>query len=159
MGLLFKNSLEFKKKKGFEFTSFQYLDAFLADQPSVRILVVYRPPPSGMNGFSVSLFYDEFSNLLKQLPVSPESFVILCNFHFHVDDHSGTQARRFFAVLDNFDLKQLVSIDSRAWSYLGFDYYQIDFLLRDVYMSNVSFSDHSSILFKLNHSLLPGRSP
>lgn len=105
VGLLFKNSLKLKKKQGFEYTSFQYLDAFLADQPCVGILVVYRPPPSEKNGFSGSLFYDEFSSLLEQLAVSPENFVIVGDFNFHVDDHSDIQARRFLALLDNFDLR------------------------------------------------------
>ena len=114
-----------------------------------------------MNGFSASLFYDEFSSLLEQLAVSPESFVIVGDFHFHFDDHSDTQAKRFLSVLDNFELKKLVSqltherghtLDS-VLSVTRSD--DADFLLRDVYTSNVSFSDHSSILFKLNHTKPP----
>lgn len=114
-----------------------------------------------MNGFSASLFYDEFSSLLEQLAVSLESFVIVGDFNFHIDDHSDTQARRFLLILDNFDLKQLVSQSTHERGHtLDLIITRSDdgdYFLRDVYMSNVSFSNHSSILFKLNHSKPPPR--
>ena len=87
--------------------------------------------------------------------------MIVCDFNFHVDDHSDTQARRFLAVLDNFNLKLLVSQSTHECGHtLDLNITRLEyanFLLRDVYMSNVSFSDHSFILFKLNHTKPPPR--
>ena len=87
----------------------------------------------------------------------PENFVIVGDFNFsHVDDCNDIHARKFLTLLDNFDLKQLVSqsthVHGHTLDLIITRSDDADFLLRGVYTSDVSFSDHSSVLFKLNHS-------
>ena len=106
-------------------------------------------------------FYDKFSSPLEQLAVSPENSVIVGDFNFHVDDHSNIQARRFLALFDNFDLKQLVSQSTHergnTLDLIITRSDEADFFLRDIYACYLSFSNHSSILFKLDHHKSSGQ--
>ena len=62
---------------------------------SLRMVVVYRPPPSQKNRLSVTLFVDEFSSLLEKLIISTGSLVITGDFNFHLDSPSERAAARY----------------------------------------------------------------
>ena len=76
MGLLFKNNLQVKKKLCDSFSSFECMDILLLNLINVRIFVIYRPPPSQVNGLTASLFFAEFSQFLEHI-------VIISRNHFH----------------------------------------------------------------------------
>ena len=51
----------------------------------IHVIIVYRPPPSKVNGYTVKKFVDKFSSLLESSIVFPGKLVILCDFNFHVE--------------------------------------------------------------------------
>ena len=57
VGLLFKNNHQMKEKLCDSFLSFECMDILLLNLINVRIFVIYRPPPSQVNGLSVSSFF------------------------------------------------------------------------------------------------------
>ena len=68
-------------RKGFDvainkplcFTSFEYIDMMISSGPlSVRLLTIYRPPPSKANKTTVMAFFDEFS-ILVEMYITPSS--------------------------------------------------------------------------------------
>lgn len=81
--LLHKKRFKLKKLsadisyRSFEFTdcSIDYLSS------SLRIVVVYRPPPSKKNRLNVSLLLDEFSSLLERLITSSSPLIIVGDFN------------------------------------------------------------------------------
>ena len=57
VGLLFKKNLKIKKLQTRIFRSFELMEVLLhTSSLTTRIVVVYRPPPSSINGLTSSLF-------------------------------------------------------------------------------------------------------
>ena len=54
------------------FQSFEYLDALLSNGGSaaLRLVTIYRPPPSTENKLTVNMFMSEFSKLLETLTIA-----------------------------------------------------------------------------------------
>lgn len=74
--------------------SFVLIDIQLtsARNHNLRLAVIYRPPPSSMNSFTVGLFLDEFSSFLEGLVLAPSAFLVAGDFNFHVDDQEDYDA-------------------------------------------------------------------
>ena len=102
------------------FRSFEHLDLQVASGSNhLRILIVYRPPPSKKNKQSVPMFLEEFSTLLETLIISPGNLIISGDFNFHFDnipnDHDATI---FMDLLQSFGLMQHVRRQAytQAWT-------------------------------------------
>ena len=108
--LLHKKRFKLKKLSAhISYRSFEFTDCsidYLCS--SLRIVVVYRPPPSKKNRLNVSLFLDEFSSLLERLITSSSPLIIGCDFTFHLDDEFDRAAARFQDLLEVFNLVQNV---------------------------------------------------
>ena len=74
---------------------------------SLNIIVIYRPPSTCINQFT-----DEFSTLLEQLVLSSGYLLIVGDFNIHVDDVENSESANFLALIDSFDLKQMVSFST-----------------------------------------------
>ena len=74
------------------------------------IVIIYRPPPSSANGFTIDLFFNEFSSLLEQLEFSSGKLLITGDFNIHVNDASDTTALKFLDLLDSFNLIQHINM-------------------------------------------------
>ena len=109
VGLLYKKGIKMKTRLCDKFTSFEWLDATFVNLKTVRVIVVYRPPPSSANGITVGMFMDEFSALLEEVSVSTNELLIVGDFNFHMDDANNAQAVQFKNLLEMFNLKQLVT--------------------------------------------------
>jgi hypothetical protein len=92
-------------------TSFEYLDVTISPRKenAVRIITVYRPPPSTKNKFTVAMFMDEFSAFISDILTAKENLLILGDFNFHVDDAACSKAKQFIKLIDSFCLDQHVN--------------------------------------------------
>lgn len=75
----------------------------------IRIVTIYRPPPSTLNGFTVVQFLSKFAMFLELLILLPGQILILGDVNFHLEDTSTSQTMEFLELLDIFSLKQLVN--------------------------------------------------
>ena len=95
--MLYKKHFKLNKlSANISFRSFEFTDCpidYLSS--SLRIVVVYRPPPSKKNRLNVSLFLDEFSSLLERLITSSSPLIIVGDFNFHLNDECDRSAARF----------------------------------------------------------------
>ena len=72
------------------------------------MVVIYRPPPSATNVFTLSMFLNEFRQFLESLVTTPEPLLICGDFNFHLDAPEDRPAQRFSDLLDIFNLVQHV---------------------------------------------------
>ena len=112
VGLMFKTSLDLRRVTkdvvASNFSAFEYCEYLLKSTIWVRLVVVYRPPPSAANGLTTAQFFRDFSTFLECLVLQPIEIIILRDFNFHVDYTSDRDANDFLDFLDAFDLSQHV---------------------------------------------------
>ena len=151
VGLLFKNNLQVKKKLCDSFSSFECMDILLLNLINVRIFVIYRPPPSQVNGLTALLFFAEFSQFLEHIVILPEIIFILGDFNLHVNAADDAYSKRFLDLL-SFNLKQHVLCPTFNGRYtLDLMITRSDDLfLSDVCTSDIVISDHSPVLCHLS---------
>lgn len=71
--------------------SFEYLDLTIShNNENIRLVTIYRPPPSNINRSTVNMFLEEFSSLLEVLTLSKCPLLICGDFNFYVDDPEST---------------------------------------------------------------------
>ena len=161
VGLLYKDSIAVKHSHQRKFRSFEYLDISLGNLKIVRTILIYRPPSSGTNGLSVSLFYEEFTNLLEDVAVSPSEILLVGDFNFHIDDQNDMSAKRFIDIIESFNFKQLVNQPTHCCGHI-LDLVFVRSDVDDSFLSNLrvidqSISDHSAVNFCLNLAKPPHR--
>ena len=110
MGLLVKKSLQIRKQNQTKVRSFEYMDALVKYlNACIRLVIVYRPPLSELNGLKENDFFDEFNSLLECLVITSSKLQITGDFNFHVKKPSETHAKKFLRMLNGFNLEQHVS--------------------------------------------------
>ena len=97
------------KDRTLNFASFEYTEHLLKSTAWIRLVVVYRPPPSTANGLTVAQFFREFSTFLEHLVLLPFDVLILGDFNFHVNNKTDRDAHDFMHLLDTFNLVQHVA--------------------------------------------------
>ena len=69
VGILFNKNLRIKPQPSCDFESFEFIDVLLTyPGKNVRIVNIYRPPPTATNGLTVALFLNELSATLSSTP-------------------------------------------------------------------------------------------
>ena len=94
-----------------DFTSFEHMDITVeCGGELLRVIIIYRPPPSKKNRLIPSLFYDEFSQLieLESLVTRSSKLLILGDFNIHVDSVNDHEACKFLGLLQSSNLCQMV---------------------------------------------------
>ena len=75
-----------------------------------QMILIYRPPPSKKNKFTVPMFFDEFSSLLQTLSIDASDHVLLSgDFNIHVDKPEDRDSSDFLNLLHIHDLKQHIT--------------------------------------------------
>ena len=84
VGLLFRSSFNLKLQPLKKFMSFEYMDLLLSSTANlkIRVVIVYHPPPSTLNGLTPSLFQDEFSTFLEHYITDPGGLLLVFFFFF-----------------------------------------------------------------------------
>ena len=110
VGLLVSNAIKVTFKRIHVsplITSFELMEAVLTIcSVSLRLIVIYRMPPSKINGLKTGTFYEEFSEYLEKLSCASGNVIILGDFNIQFLDTSGFAYKRFVDILENLDCVQ-----------------------------------------------------
>ena len=111
VGLLVRRQFKVTKIPFADFRSFEAIQVLLKSTGNLnlRLVNIYRPPPSPANGLSIPLFLEEFRTFLEQCILTPEPLMLVGDFNFHIDRQTDCDAKRFVSILDSFDLVQHVA--------------------------------------------------
>lgn len=94
-----------------EHKSFETLECIVKASVVVRLIVVYRPPPSMTNKTTHQQFLIEFADYLEQLVTCPGKLLLFGDFNYHMDacDDRDRDASSFRDLITSFGLKQHVT--------------------------------------------------
>ena len=82
------------------YPSFELLDLLITiGKNHLRLVNVYRPPPSSKNKLTTSAFLKEFASYLEVLTSHPGNLVIVRDFNLHLDDHNDPSATKFLNLI------------------------------------------------------------
>ena len=111
VALLYRNSFNLKKlSPDISCNSFEFTDCIIRHSSTgLRMVVVYRPPPSKKNQLNVTMFLDEFGSFLEKIITTARPLIIVGDFNFHLDNLDDRSAVRFQELLEAFNLVQHVS--------------------------------------------------
>lgn len=85
-----------------------------AGNTSLRLLAIYRPPPSSKNKFTASMFFDDFNHLIEEVAAaSPRSCLMCGDFNFHMDTRNS-EADQFQEIILSADLRQHVDFQTHS---------------------------------------------
>ncbi|KAK2144742.1 hypothetical protein LSH36_734g01020 [Paralvinella palmiformis] len=112
VAVVFKQGLNMKKivsttSDVHAYTHFEHLDCYVSTgaKPS-RLCVIYRPPPSKQNGFTKTVFFDEWASYLDELAVAPQQLIITSDLNFHLDKPDSPDVHQFSGLLESHGLVQ-----------------------------------------------------
>ncbi|EDO35900.1 predicted protein, partial [Nematostella vectensis] len=130
------------------YTSFEFTDCIITHSSTrLRMIVVYRTPPSKKNRFTVSKFLDEFSSFLENVATTIYPLIIAGDFNFHLDNSNDRSAARFQELMDTFNLSQHVQQPTHK------NGHTLDLVItrlaetsvRNVMVTDLSISDHCAV--------------
>ena len=114
-GIMFKDSLTVSMAEGKEMKSFEYSEWNVCiHKRNIKLVALYRPPYSEAHPVLPNIFFEEFSNYLETIVMSPESLVITGDFNFHLDCASDNNANKFIELLETFGLRQHVNVPTHS---------------------------------------------
>ncbi|ELU01903.1 hypothetical protein CAPTEDRAFT_191331 [Capitella teleta] len=93
------------------YNTFESCTIRIESKKSACLSLIYRPPPSVKNGYTVNEFlkeFEEFASALLQFNPTQQLF-IMGDFNFHLDVPNDPNGRLFNELLSALDLQQHVS--------------------------------------------------
>ena len=85
LAVLSRLELTTRTHTGAPYASFEYMDLiFTSEGMSLRVISIYRPPPSAKNMLSFNQFLSEFSDLVERLCTSQNKIIITGDFNIHL---------------------------------------------------------------------------
>ena len=93
-----------------DFNTFEFMDwNIVLKHFSLRLTVIYRPPPSQKNGLSTHDFLEhEWPLFLSKYVTIDKIVLIVGDLNFHLDKLTDRDTVKFTSCLETFGLKQLV---------------------------------------------------
>ena len=77
---------------------------------SIRLVVIYRMPPSKKNQLKRGTFVTEFSDYLEKLSCLRGNLIIVGDFNINWLDTSDSERRNLFNILETFGLVQRIEL-------------------------------------------------
>ena len=104
---IYKNGLNLTKLDAPYVTTMEIMELLLnVNSVKIRVITIYRPPPSEKKKYSMSSFYREFYELMAHYVLTTEDLIICGDLNFHVNNSSSEEAQKFMDILESFDLVQ-----------------------------------------------------
>ena len=110
LALIHKSSLKLTSWKPIRSVkSFEAVEAtILHRRLTLKVILLYRPPPSVKNKFTVSQFMNEFSATLENYASCPSNLYITGDFNFHLEDDKNPTTKKFNEIINACNLTQWV---------------------------------------------------
>ena len=154
--LVFKSNLKIKFVER-ENVSFEQLfcEVKLA-KTTLKLLVLYRPPPNKTNGFTNAQFLNEFSDSIGQLSATQGDIIICGDFNVHFGDKNAPLANEIEILFQSCDLKQHVLVPTHTAGHC------LDWIISrnnqnyilNVKVQDLGISDHSALLFDMQSPVI-----
>ena len=110
IGCLYKSHLSVTKIESQISKTFEHMILnFEIYGRNITFMVVYRPEPTPKNRYTMSEFFDEFSQLIANFHLSGQELIIMGDFNFHTNKPTLPNVKKFNDVLDTFGLTQHIS--------------------------------------------------
>ena len=117
----------------------------------VRFVCIYRPEPSDKNHYTMTEYYDEFSEIMAHYNMLSDELVVLGDFNFHVNKPHKSDVKEFMSILEANNLTNWVHEPTHISGNT------LDLIITREKSSIVAWhkvdeqiSDHNNILFRLN---------
>ena len=152
VALIYKEGIDIKPQECRIYSTFEYMECLLKSNSRwVRLLILYRPPPSKENRLTYKAFISEFTCILEILSLSVGELCIIGDFNLHVDNLKDSSAAKFLNLLEVFGLQQNVSKPTHKHGHtLDLVITRLsESLISDMNVLNPMISDHHTVLFKL----------
>ena len=154
VAMIYREWLTVKSHESTTAKSFEGLEVVMTiNSNCIRIVVLYRPPPSVQNGFNSAQFITEFTEFMAIRRTSSEKLIIAGDFNYHWDNPKKAETRKIIDMLSSANLKQHVTGATQRSGHT------LDWVLTresDDIVSNVEISslisDHHFIHWKLKLS-------
>ena len=147
--MLHKESVKVNEVEDFTTDSMEALAFTLLSQKSIRIVLLYGPPPR--NDIPRRAFLNDLHDILDRLALSARPFIIIGDFNIHWDVENDQERATLHDMCETLDLQQHVDFSTHE------DGHTLDLILSrgaDNLISKVSqglrLSDHSAIHFSVN---------
>ncbi len=157
VAILCNKALSFKMTNlDFRPNSFEFIAGlFPFNSSCIRIVTIYRVPPSTKNKLKPGDFIEEFASLLEIITTLPGELLITGDFNIHWDDKNSFEKLQFDDTLLTFGLKQFVTTSTHISGHI------LDFIItrhdennadddivKDVEVADM-ISDHSLLISSL----------
>ena len=108
--ILHKSNIKMPSTSSWKTNSFENMEVTLSASSTIKLAVIYRPPPSKKQNKSTDgLSLNEFQDFLQHHMVKSQNTLILGDFNFHYEDQLKIDASRFRDIISNHSLCQYVS--------------------------------------------------
>ena len=110
MGVLLKSRFAYKVIASFPASSFEMIHLVItAGSETIRLITLYRVPPSSKNKISPTAFIDELSQFLESLASTSGRLILVGDFNVHWDVADNNERVKLADLLDMYGLAQHVS--------------------------------------------------
>lgn len=135
-----------------DFTTFEAMTVKIRAQTNASVTLVYRPPPSQKNGYTVPAFLKEIEELLVLLSTSSEANIwVIGDFNFHFAKDGDSVSPSFQSLMSMLSLSQTVSSPThRAGNLLDLVVSNAKERTTDLEVHPYDLSDHALITFKID---------
>ena len=104
-----KSGIQARQCKSFKSKTFEHTAITIQNGKSnIKLLTIYRSEPTKQNRYSMSEFFDEFTEFLSQHTTFNGTLIITGDFNIHVNRTHDRYAKQLNEILQMFDLKQQV---------------------------------------------------
>ena len=94
VALVYRRCFKVKRDVQMIHRSFELINIHITSvyNHNLRLVVIYRAPPSPGNGFTVRMFLEEFSSFLEGLVSTTSALLVAGDFNFHIDEPNDSGA-------------------------------------------------------------------
>ena len=107
VALLFKSTISCRKIPTQAFNSFEHMECLLGTSPPLRLVLLYRPPPSRTHYVPFTDYMSELDAYLQTLMVTPGRLLIVGDFNIHINANDP-HASQFSDLLSSYHLAQQI---------------------------------------------------